>query len=225
MTERWHDYFAEHGIYGRRWLETAVNHWGFHEILYGMIRRYCPPPARILDVGCGPGFSALYLQSAGYDVTGVDSEQKLVQAARTLANRLEIPAKFEDADAFDLSTINARFDLAYSCGVLEHFDRDVTIGLLREQAVYAEMVLIQIPTGYTAYTAPITDERIYSLRELKNIVRAAGLGVVASFGYGDITATRVHVWARKLLPRAVYRLLQNNGYGYGIAVLGRKRRG
>lgn len=222
MTDRWQKYFESQGTFNDSWLQAAITHWGFHEILYGMILRHCPPPARILDVGCGPGWSDLYLSSAGYEVTGIDTDARLAGVAADLAGRLGMPVRFEVGDAFDLSAYTSRFDLVYSCGVLEHFDREVTVQLLREQAKCAPRVLIQIPTRFTAYTGEITDERLYSIRELRRMVQEARLQVEMAFGYGDITVTPAQVWLRLLLPRGVWRWLQNRGFAYSIAVLGRQ---
>jgi len=41
-----------------------------------------PPPATVLDVPCGFGRHAVALLGGGYDVTGVDLEQRAVAAAR-----------------------------------------------------------------------------------------------------------------------------------------------
>jgi SAM-dependent methyltransferase len=220
MSERWREYFDLHGAFDPGWLGTAVNHWGFHETLYGMIARCCPAPARLLDIGSGPGWSDLYLSSLGYEVTGIDSEPSLVELARLQAQRLGVAANFQVADAFDLRDYHGKFDLAFSCGVLEHFDRDVTVQLLREQALCATKVLIQIPTQYTKYAGGITDERIYDIGGLKRIVTDAGLRVESSFGYGDLGATPTHRLLRRILPRVLWRLLQNRGYSYSIAVVG-----
>lgn len=225
MAERWREYFDSYGAFNNNWLSSAVAHWGFHEVLYGMIQRYCASSARILDVGCGPGWSDMYLASLGYTVVGIDNEPTLVDLANEQAQRLGSSAKFQVADAFDLSPLYGQFDLAFSCGVLEHFDREVTVKLLEEQAKCAKYVLIQIPTKYTAYTGQITDERIYSIDELASIVRDAGMQVAAKFGYGDLAATRVHIALRRLLPRALWRIFQNRGYAYSIAVIGRSCRG
>src|SRR5690606_17435901 len=103
---------------------------------------------------------------------------------------------------------------------LEHFDREVTINLLMEQAKCAKQVLIQIPTRFTAYTGEVTDERFYSINELKQIVRESGLEILKAFGYGELNATRLHLFLRQILPRAAWRVLQNMGYGYAIAVIG-----
>lgn len=220
MTERWKNFFDSYGAFNPKWLATAVAHWGFHEVLYGMIARHCPKPARILDVGSGPGWSDFYLSAQGYDVTGVDNEPSLVELAQAQAQKLNVSANFQVADAFDLSEHYSGYDLAFSCGVLEHFDRDVTVQLLKEQAKCAKQVLIQIPTKYTAQTSPITDERIYTIGDLAGIVEEAGLRVVSKFGYGDLAGTASQIWLRRLLPRAGYRVLQNQGFAFSIAVIG-----
>ena len=221
MSDRWKNYFIGHDVFDQKWLVTAVTHWGFHESLYGMIQSCCSKPAKILDVGCGPGWSDLYLASMGYEVMGIDNEPALIELANSHARKFQIPVKFEVADAFNLSSYHNQFDLVYSCGVLEHFDRDVTIKLLKEQAKCASYILIQIPTQYTKYTAEITDERIYSIYQLSQLVKESGLEVIAKFGYGELTATRMQRMIRLLLPRAMWRLAQNLGYAYSIAVIGK----
>jgi SAM-dependent methyltransferase len=223
MSKRWQSYFKLYGAFEPDFLKSAVSHWGFHETLYGMIIHYCPAPSKILDVGSGPGWSEFYLSSLGYEVTGIDNEPTLVELARKRAELLGVSAKFAVADAFDLSEYHSKFDLVFSCGVLEHFDRDVTVKLLREQSLCATYVLIEIPTRYTAFTGEITDERIYSVGELAKMVEDAGMNVVARFGYGDLSATRVHVFLRRVMPRVVWRWLQNRGYAYSIAVIGTRK--
>jgi hypothetical protein len=80
-----------------------------------------------------------------------------------------------------------------------------------------------VPTRFTVHTGKITDERIYKLRGLRHIVFDAGLIVKSCFGYGDVTATRSQLWLRRLLPHGAYRLLQNQGFAYSIAVLGERK--
>lgn len=221
MSERWKNYFIREKAFGKEWLSTAVSHWGFHENLYGMILKYCPTGSKLLDVGCGPGWSDIYLSSLGYSVTGIDNEAALIDLAKVQNSRFETDVEFKICDAFDLSKLENRYEMSFSCGVLEHFDRDVTVALLKEQAKYSNYVLIQIPTSYTKYSGGITDERIYTISELSKIVQDAGMDVVAKFGYGDICVNKIHKMIRLLLPRFIYRLIQNMGFSFAIAVIGK----
>jgi SAM-dependent methyltransferase len=221
MTERWNQYFASKGAFGREWLSNAVAHWSFSERLHGKITRYLPHNGRVLDIGCGPGYSDLWLASKGYNVVGVDSDHGLVDLARRCSDRLGLEAAFHVGDAFDLKDYHGSFDLAYSVGVLEHFDRDVTVSLLREQARCAKYVLIAIPTPWTRYAAKVTDERFYSVMQLRSMVSDAGMEPIAAFGYGDLCATTAQLALYYALPRAFLRAIQNFGFAYTIAVVGK----
>ena len=162
-NDRWHQYFHDSGVFGRRWLATAVDHWTFSERLRGNLIELTPPGGRILEIGCGPGHSGLLFTSLGFKYTGVDNEARLIERARSMADRLEYDAQFEVADARDLTRYYGSFDLVFSSGVLEHFERHETVKLLQEQSKCAPVVVISIPTPWTRYTGKVTDERFYSI--------------------------------------------------------------
>lgn len=223
-SDRWVQYFDQRGALDAGWLAGAISHWCFSERLHGKLARLLPPGGRVLDVGCGPGASVHWFAANGYKALGVDREEKLVAIATERGRSLGISARFEVANASDLSAYYGQFDLAYSVGVLEHFDREETIRLLSEQAKCASYVVIAIPTRFSRYTNEITDERFYSVRELGHLVTAAGLQRVGSFGYGEIAATRFHRIASVLIPKAALRLAQDHGYAYTIAVVGRSEK-
>ena len=48
-----------------------------------------PPPARVLDAGCGTGRSTIALTAMGYDVTGVDVDESMLAVARADAPDLD----------------------------------------------------------------------------------------------------------------------------------------
>lgn len=220
-SDRWVRYFDRHGALGASWLASAIAHWCFSERLYGHLVRFLPTGGRVLDVGCGPGTSALWFAANGYSAVGLDREEELIAAASDRGRLLGLAAKFEVADARDLGSYHGQFDLAYSLGVLEHFDRAETVRLLQEQSRCARHVAIAIPTFYSRFTNEVSDERFYSMRELRRIVIDAGLTPVGRFGYGEISATRMHRLISLLLPRAALRLAQDLGYAYSITVVGR----
>lgn len=224
MSDRWIEY-SEGVLKGKSVLAYSVEHWGYHAQLYYQIMTSVPPPANILEIGCGHGMSSIYLNECGYNVVAVDNEPEIVRKADDNAKRWGSRLRIEVADAFDLSAYHGSFDLCFSVGVIEHFDRDTTIRLLMEQARCARIVVAVIPTKYTRYAEPITDERIYKIGQFKRICHEAGLRNITSFGYGDIP-TSAHFFIKHLLPYGFYRVLQNRfSYAMGIGCKAEARTG
>lgn len=58
-----------------------------------------PPPARILDLGCGTGTLSVLLAELGYDVRGVDIAPRMIERAQDKARRHGVDARFEVGDA------------------------------------------------------------------------------------------------------------------------------
>ena len=58
-----------------------------------------PPPARVLDLGCGTGSLAVLLAVAGYDVVGVDSSPAMLEHARVKADAAGVPVDLRLGDA------------------------------------------------------------------------------------------------------------------------------
>src|SRR5215212_6343585 len=71
------------------------------------------PGDRILELGCGDGALSCMLASEGFDVTGVDISQGMVEGARRRAERESSPARFEVADS-DLFKTEEPFDAVVS---------------------------------------------------------------------------------------------------------------
>lgn len=82
-----------------------------------------PPPARILDAGCGTGRIATKLTALGHDVVGVDADPAMIEVAR---ERDDV-TRFVHADLVDL-TLNAQtFDIILLAGNVVPFLADDTL--------------------------------------------------------------------------------------------------
>jgi len=140
-----------------------------------------------------------------------------VQHAEEMGAFFHSAARFEVGDAFHLEKYYGKFDLAYSIGVLEHFDRDATIGLLQKQAKCAQIVVLNVPSKYTP---EIIDETIYSFFDLRKIMSAAGLKIIDAFGYGLPPQL---VWLRRMLPHGMFRLLQDKcSQAMNLVIMGQR---
>ncbi|MEO8432630.1 MAG: class I SAM-dependent methyltransferase [Acidobacteriota bacterium] len=219
MPERdWVEYFSGTGSDPARWFL----HWQYHTPLVDLLRQALPPGSRILDIGCGVGDTALLLAGFGYQVTGIDIEEPLVDRAREAAARLHVTAAFERGDLRDLAAHHGRFDATLSLGLMEHFDFDDAAGLLAEQARCAPRVIVNIPSVWAALSLPFVDERPYTLRSLERLGRAAGLVPEVATGYGDVRGRRLHDAVRQVAPRGLYRWFQKRGYANSITAIFRR---
>jgi SAM-dependent methyltransferase len=100
------------------------------------------PGARLLDVGCGSGQLALMAARDGFDTTGVDIAENLIERARERAAAERLTARFEVADAEALPFQDASFDVVVSL-----------IGAMfapRPELVAQEMLRVCAPGGTIA---------------------------------------------------------------------------
>jgi SAM-dependent methyltransferase len=86
-SEYWDEYYASRTTGGRR-LPSQ-----FATFVAGELGR----PHRIIELGCGDGRDALFFATYGHDVVGVDGSSAAIEACRTLAETLGVPAAFVHA--------------------------------------------------------------------------------------------------------------------------------
>jgi SAM-dependent methyltransferase len=216
-AERWTEFFRQ--TLGRRsMLEYAVDHWQYHLPLYAKIRQYLARAGglRVLDIGCGLGITATYLQECGLQVTGIDYRPDLIEQARQFARSLGSGVRLEAGDAFRLHGYFGQFDLVFSVGVLEHFDRAITVSLLESQSRCAPLVLLNIPS---CHLDAHSDERFYTIRQMYKLMCDAGLEPFDYFAYG--IPTWLLPWS-EWLPVKLLRFLQYHmGWAINYCVVAR----
>jgi SAM-dependent methyltransferase len=84
--------------------------------------------ARIIDVGCGPGWESSTFAAHGHDAVGIDLTPAFVQAARR-----EIPAaSFARMDMRHLSFATDSFDGLWACASFLHVPRNDALATLGE---------------------------------------------------------------------------------------------
>ncbi len=106
--------------YYRKWHSDTEQHRTAMMDYYGrLLSGHLPEDrrARILDVGCGMGFTLLTLKDLGFtDVAGVESDQGQVDSCRAKHLKVELS---EDTIAF-LKSSPTKYDLIISLDVIEH---------------------------------------------------------------------------------------------------------
>ena len=171
------------------------------------------PPARVLDVGCGPGAGAARLVERGYEVTGVDYNDRAIGFARLMVER----ATFVTGDIRALGGVKGlgdAYDAAWCIEVLEHVPpqhrRDVlggVGGLLRTGGI----LVLTTPTPLMH--GNVWDYPRATLHELRSDLAAAGFATIdVSFQHRLTTLFSPRVWRlvsnRAYDVRVVRRLLR-----------------
>ncbi|MHC4172315.1 MAG: class I SAM-dependent methyltransferase [Planctomycetota bacterium] len=78
-------------------------------------------PCKSIDLGCGTGNYAIYLASAGFDVTGIDISPTAIRIAEENARNKGVKCNFLVADVLgELDEVKKAFDFVYDWGLLHH---------------------------------------------------------------------------------------------------------
>ena len=112
--ESWFDTEYYHILYKERNDEEA-------QLLMDNLTHYLnlPEDAKILDLACGKGRHAIYLNSLGFDVTGADLSENSIKEASEFANK-KLHFKVHDMRETCNEKYDAIFNLFTSFGYFEH---------------------------------------------------------------------------------------------------------
>ena len=79
-----------------------------------------PPPARLLDAGCGTGWTSCFFAKRGYQVVGVDIATDMIELARDLAKRERLENVVFEVHDYEFMPFHNEFDCAVFFDSLHH---------------------------------------------------------------------------------------------------------
>jgi 2-polyprenyl-3-methyl-5-hydroxy-6-metoxy-1,4-benzoquinol methylase len=172
------------------WPAELWVHWA--TVTAAMSALEIPRGAPVLDVGCGSGWTSLFLAEAGHPVVAVDLVPANVEltAARAARWGASVAARVADMDALDLGE---RFAFALVHDALHHSSRPAAVvaGVSRHLepggwALFGEPSLLHDVSPHARATARALGwhERGVSMRRLRRWCRDAGLGEQRRFFQG-----------------------------------------
>jgi SAM-dependent methyltransferase len=208
-------------------VRLAYNSWLSHVTSLGYMLRFQPPPARVLSIGCGSAMFDILLAGHGYKVTSLDSDPDVLAAVERSAQRFEVDLDITLGDAFDLKEHHDRYDVAFSGGLVEHWNGSRTVELIAEHARCAPRVQIEVPTRHTLLIEKIPeviqDAHLFKPGEYAAQFRRAGLNVERVYTVGSVP-TRTREIVESLAPPGLFRRFQRlAGYSMGIGCIATRR--
>lgn len=157
---------------------------------------------KVIECGCGGGYESSLMAGDKANVAVMDYSNKALNYAKLVSKRLGVQEKIKFIKANLLSfKANDRYDVAWSCGVIEHYDDDEIITLIKKMASMLDdggRVLITIPnllspqSIYWMITEGKGSERYISRRKLRRLMKEAGLK--------DIRIETFDYWLPSFLP-------------------------
>ena len=90
------------------------------------------PTDKILEIGCGSGATTAYLSQNGRVCTALDYQEESLILTQAISDKFGCTVRTVKADArVPLPFAEGEFDIAFQAGLLEHFEREERINMLR----------------------------------------------------------------------------------------------
>lgn len=134
----------------------------------GRLGQLRPPPARVLDFGCGTGNLSRHLARSGYDVDACDVSAAMIAEARRLDGG-SVRWSVLGGETAALPYADAAFDAVVASSVLEYVP-DL-------ERVLVELARVTRPGGVLLVTVPDPRDRVRRVEAV--LRRVAALGPVA----------------------------------------------
>jgi len=129
------------------------------ENVYGHLQRldwlrgHLQPEDRVVEFGCGTGrLITLPLRASGYDVVGVDLDQRSIDHGRGLLREAGLDSAA--LQAVDLRDLPGPFEAVIASEILEHLDDrelEESLEIIRAKLVAGGKLLVTTPNGYSLF--------------------------------------------------------------------------
>lgn len=178
-----------------------------------------PPPARLLDLGCGTGWTSEFFARVGYEVVGVDISQKAIDAARN--HYKDLPnVRFELSD-FDELDFDNEFDAAVFIDSLHHTDavRVTLQAAFKALKSGGALVACEPGKGHSKHPNSIEATQKYGVTErdmsphiMSNALKKAGFTSIKSYAHPSL----MH-WVLYKKRRSLIGIIRSTAFVRGLS--------
>ncbi len=173
------------------------------------LAKICSTGSSVLEIGCGSGASSLWLAKNGRHVTALDYTESSVELVKAAANRLGL--KNVDVVQYDatkkLPFKEKQFDYIFQAGLLEHFETEEQIKLLRCWAKYGKHMISMIPNA-SSIPYRVGKQIMESSKTWEYGLEIPKHSLAEEFTKAGIVVEKEYTigteWAQRFLPRRHY---------------------
>jgi len=191
------------------------------------------PPATIIDLGCGSGWTSNFYARAGYDVVGVDISKDAVEAAKKQFTNPSLLLDYVCKD-YDRLSYKDMFDAAVFFDSLHHAEDEVAALKAAYKALKPGGVIILCEPGVGHSKSPSSIEAVekYGVNERdmppalsRKGLRTAGFLDIKTFAYPAMIHRSLYKSFDGKLSRAKNNRLVRTLYASGLQTALRGRHG
>lgn len=157
-----------------------------------------PPPLRVLDLGCGTGWTSVFLARCGYEVVGQDIAPDMIDGAREMADREGAGATFVVSD-YEALPYREDFGAALFFDSLHHAEDERAALASTHQALRPGGVLVLSEPGAGHGAAPDSQSAMaeFNVTE-KDMPPWRTRRLLREVGFRDVA---IHPHPQHLLPQ------------------------
>lgn len=149
------------------WDERSINMWdhGSRKDIIPFFNKHASQDSTVIDIGCGSGYGSFKLKELGFDVTGIDLSEKMIELAKKyLGNDVLLHVASVDALPFE----DEAFDHALLINVIEWTENPIDALIEIKRILKKDGMLCVGILGATAGPRANSYQRLYKEKVVMN---------------------------------------------------------
>lgn len=161
------------------WHSNSKEMWetGSRKDIIPFLTKHLAAGASICDLGCGDGYASYKLATKGFQVTGVDLSEQMLEKARERANATS--AQFLKADISSVPVDSDTFEAIMAINSLEWTENPLSVLLEMKRLVKKDGLICIAILGPTAMPRINSYRRLYGEKVICNTMMPWELGKLA----------------------------------------------
>jgi len=139
----------------------------------------------LIECGAGTAKRSAFFAALGHNAFAVDLDDGMLEMAKrtSIVISPNNPVTIVKNDILNLPYENKSFSVSHSGGVLEHYQDDEIVAMLKEQMRVSDKVCFSVPSTYYGEEKMYGDERRLTERQWNNLIYESGAKITSTVQY------------------------------------------